>query len=289
MPAPHFSLAEPHATMSEVPRCLGAWMSLWLLVGCGRLGFGSHDDGGTVVGDGGPGLDSVDAPDAAMLPMDVAPADAALPSGLVVWLPLDATPQSTPDVVSGFGGTCSGATCPSLITGHRNGAFLFDGNDDCIQVANMGQFGQAQITLSLWIRQDIVDSCSPLAKPADSLGNTADTWQIETTTTNQLNFASSHGSTANARISTPTNTLVIGQWQHIAATFDGTTKRMYVNGTQVASGAMANALTYDVQPMWLGCDNNSGSFAMRFNGAIDEVQIYNRALSAAEIQMLAAM
>jgi hypothetical protein len=259
-----------------------------LLVGCGRLGFGAHDDGGIANGDGG-ALDSADAPDGPMLAIDVAPLDAALPSGLVVWFPLDATPQSTPDVVSGFAGTCNGNTCPSPTAGHRGNAFLFDGNDDCIQVPNMGQFGQAQITLSLWLRQDIADSCSPLAKPADSVGSTADTWQIETTTTNQLNFASSHGSTANARISTPTNTLVVGQWQHIAATYDGATKRLYVDGAQVASGGMANALTYDVQPMWIGCDNNSGTFAMRFNGAIDEVQIYNRALSVAEIQMLAAM
>jgi hypothetical protein len=41
--------------------------------------------------------------------------------------------------------------------------------------------------------------------------------------------------------------------------------------------------------MLIGCDANSGTPGMRFNGAIDEVQLYSRALSLAEVQMLAAM
>lgn len=260
---------------------MGRLLLLWL-VGCGRLGFGETGDGGVFA--------SGDAPDGPMPVIDVAPLDAALPTGLVAWFPLDdASATSVADVVSGFGGTCSGAQCPTTTAGHRGTAFLFDGTDDCIQVPNMGQFGQAQITLSIWIRQDAVDNCAPMSKPADSVGTTADTWQIETTTTNQLTFTTSHGSSANSRIATPNNTVVVGTWQYIAATFDGTTKRMYVNGTEVATGAMANALTYDVQPLWIGCDSNSGTFGMRFNGALDEVQLYNRALSLAEIQMLAAM
>lgn len=257
-----------------------------LVVGCGRIGFGPDP-----VRDGvGPDDAAIDAPDGPPPPFDIIPLDGPLPSGLVVWFPFDdATPQNAADVVSGFGGTCSMPSCPKTGTGHHGGAFLFDGIDDCVEVANMGQLGQAQITLSLWLLQDVSDNCSPVAKPADSVSTTANTWQIETTTNNEIVFTSSHGTSANTRITAPVNTLVIGQWHHVAATYDGTVKRLYVDGAQVASGNQAGALAYDVQPMWIGCDNNSGTAALRFTGALDDVQLYNRALSLAEIQALAAM
>jgi hypothetical protein len=256
---------------------------LLLLVGCGRFGFDHHGalDGGE--------LGTIDAPDGPQALVDVAPLDAMLPSGLVVWFPLDENPPTFADVVSGFPGGCSGSTCSASIAGHRGNAALFDGNDDCIQVPNMGQFGQAKVTLSLWLRQDAVDTCSAIAKPADVVSNSADTWQIETTVNNNIQFTSSHGMMANTRVTSVANALVIGQWQHIAATFDGTTKQLYINGSAVMNGTVQNQLTYDIGPMWIGCDNNSGTLAQRFNGAIDEVQLYNRALSAAEIQTLAAM
>jgi hypothetical protein len=255
-----------------------------LAAGCGRILFDERAprDGGTIGG-------AIDAPDGPLPPFDITPLDAVVPSGLVVWFPFDdASPQDAADVVSGFGGTCSGGGCPKTDFGQHGGAFLFDGIDDCIEVANMGQFGQAQITIAIWMRQDVSDNCSPVAKPATALGATANTWQIETSTTNQIMFTSSHGGLANTRIAA-LSSLVIGQWHHVAATFDGATKRLYVDGAMASSAALPNALAYDVQPVWIGCDNNNGTPAMRFNGAIDDFQLYNRALSTAEIQALAAM
>lgn len=247
-----------------------------LLVGCGRVGFGEA---------------SFDAADGPQLLVDVAPLDAAFPSGLVAWFPLDdQAATSVVDVVSGFGGMCTGSECATQVAGHRGTAFGFDGDDDCIQVPNMGQFGQAQLTLSVWIRQDTIDVCTPVAKPAENVSTTANTWQIETTTNNEIEFSTTHGGSGNMTMSTPVNTLVVGQWQHVAATYDGAMKRLYVNGAQVATDAETLALTYGVQPMWIGCDVNSGNqAAQNFAGAIDEVQLYNRALTLPEVQALAAM
>jgi hypothetical protein len=231
----------------------------------------------------------VDAPDGAMAPFDVPALDAGLPTGLVVWLPFDdGTPQNTADVVSGFNASCSAGQCPSVTTGQRGGGFLFDGNDDCIEDVDRGQFGQAQLTIAIWLRQDTSDACSPMAKPT-ALTSTSNTWQIETTTQNQVNFTTSHGSNANVRTTAADNTITIGTWHHVAATFDGATKRLYVDGVQVGTNAISTALTYSTQSVYLGCDNNGGSPAMRFGGALDDFQLYNRALSLAEIQMLAAM
>ncbi|HEY2461274.1 MAG TPA: LamG-like jellyroll fold domain-containing protein [Candidatus Acidoferrum sp.] len=70
-------------------------------------------------------------------------------------------------------------------------------------------------------------------------------------------------------------------WTHLAATYDGTTVRLYVNGTQVASRVMADSLTSSTKALQIGGD---AFFGQHFNGMIDEVRVYNRALAVAEIQ-----
>ena len=74
---------------------------------------------------------------------------------------------------------------------------------------------------------------------------------------------------------------VVGTWQHIAATYDGTTARYYIDGAQVASRTVNNGA--GVSDTWrIGAYGGSpGGF---FDGLIDDVRIYNRALSASEIQ-----
>ena len=78
-----------------------------------------------------------------------------------------------------------------------------------------------------------------------------------------------------------TSALKANSWTHLAATYDGATLRLYVNGVQVASQAIADSLTSSTQPLQIGGD---AAFGQYFKGTIDEVRIYNRALAAAEIQ-----
>src|SRR3989441_20994 len=75
--------------------------------------------------------------------------------------------------------------------------------------------------------------------------------------------------------------LAVNTWTHLAATFDGATVRLYVNGAQVASQAQTTPLTTSTETLQIGGDAYTGE---NFAGLIDEVRIYNRALSAAEIQ-----
>lgn len=120
----------------------------------------------------------IDAPDGPPPPFDVITPDAMLPSGLVVWFPMDdAASANATDVVSGFGGTCAMGSCPQTGTGHHGGAFLFDGINDCIEIANQGQFGQAEITIAIWIEPFLSSAGSAVAKPV-GLSATSNTWQI---------------------------------------------------------------------------------------------------------------
>ncbi len=78
-----------------------------------------------------------------------------------------------------------------------------------------------------------------------------------------------------------TGALPANTWTHLAATYDGTTMRLYVNGVQVASQAQTGAIATSTNPLQIGGDSLYGQF---FQGTIDEVRIYNVALTAAQIQ-----
>lgn len=72
------------------------------------------------------------------------------------------------------------------------------------------------------------------------------------------------------------------QWVHIAATFDGTTKNIYRNGILIGTQAVSGSIsTSGTAPVFIGSYSGSEEF---FNGTIDEVRIWNRALNRDDIQ-----
>ena len=70
-------------------------------------------------------------------------------------------------------------------------------------------------------------------------------------------------------------------WTHLAVTYDGTTIRLYVNGAQVSSLAKTGNLTTSTNPLTIGSDPIYGQY---FQGMIDDVRVYNVALTSAQIQ-----
>jgi hypothetical protein len=75
--------------------------------------------------------------------------------------------------------------------------------------------------------------------------------------------------------------LAANTWTHLAATYDGTTMRLFVDGTQVSSGAASGAIATSNGVLSIGGDPLYGQY---FSGRIDNVRIYNRALTQAQIQ-----
>ncbi len=74
--------------------------------------------------------------------------------------------------------------------------------------------------------------------------------------------------------------LPVNAWTHLAATFDGAVLRLFVNGAEVSSRAAAGTLTQSANPLRIGGNSVWGEY---FQGRIDEIRVYNRALGAAEI------
>lgn len=76
-------------------------------------------------------------------------------------------------------------------------------------------------------------------------------------------------------------TLTANTWVHLVATYDGVTERLYVNGTQVASKAQTGSMTVSTGALRIG---GNSVWSEYFKGYIDEVRVYNRALTASEIK-----
>jgi hypothetical protein len=74
--------------------------------------------------------------------------------------------------------------------------------------------------------------------------------------------------------------LPLNVWTHLAATYDGSEVRLYINGILAASRAVDGDIVNTDDPLRIGGNNVWGEF---FSGLIDEVRVYNRPLTREEI------
>ena len=82
------------------------------------------------------------------------------------------------------------------------------------------------------------------------------------------------------RVISGPNQLPVNQWAHLVSTYDGQYQRLYVNGVQVAQRAQNTLIQQSSGVLRIGGNSVWGEY---FQGAIDEVRIYNRALTATEV------
>ncbi|MCX6776893.1 MAG: LamG domain-containing protein [Candidatus Micrarchaeota archaeon] len=79
-------------------------------------------------------------------------------------------------------------------------------------------------------------------------------------------------------------TLEMNTWSHIAGTYNGTTINLYINGVLVSSKNYSTPISYTSDyPLLIGMGTGGSGTQLLWNGTIDEVAIYSRAKSAAEI------
>jgi hypothetical protein len=83
----------------------------------------------------------------------------------------------------------------------------------------------------------------------------------------------------------PTNT-----WRHVAATYDGAVLKVYVGGTLSGSKAVSGRTCVSGEPLAVGAKNNptKGLLEAFWDGRLDDVRIYDHALTAAQVRALAA-
>ena len=78
-----------------------------------------------------------------------------------------------------------------------------------------------------------------------------------------------------------TSAVPLDRWSNVALTYDGATLRLYVDGRQVADAGASGAIQVTDHPLWIGGNEPYGE---HFDGLIDELRVYARALPADEIR-----
>jgi hypothetical protein len=113
-------------------------------------------------------------------------------------------------------------------------------------------------------------------------GNVNTQYSLFFQTTNTVIFRTQGLSTTDLTVANSTAGISNNNWYNIVATYDGSVKRIYVNGTQVASQNITGTVTQNNTGLaYVGIYGNFAGYP--FNGRMSQTQIYSRALSAAEI------
>jgi steroid delta-isomerase-like uncharacterized protein len=208
---------------------------------------------------------------------------------LVAYYPLETDASDASG--NGLDGTIAGGA--ALTAGMMGGAIDLDGVDDLVE---LGQFDvEGTITLAAWIKADDFEiNDGRILSKANEWGGNDHWWMLSTISETSLRFRlkTDDGEDTATLISDPV--LEAGVWAHVAATWDGSMMRIYKDGVEVASqekGGTAVAVDPTIS-VAIG-SQPSDAFASDpsrvvkfFDGLIDEVRIYNRALSAGEVLFL---
>lgn len=184
-----------------------------------------------------------------------------------------------------FNNTASAAGGPQWINRRDSRALQFDGTDDLLEIAHSTSLEiERRLTLSAWINPSAyVDGAGIITK-----GNSTLPFGLMLTDSGKLRFEANRGSmnyASNSGTYESTAAIPLNQWTHIAATYNGETVQFYINGQTDAAFDAYLRFGDNTQPLYIGCEK-VGTAAF-FVGAIDEPTVYNRALTASEIDTLA--
>ena len=151
------------------------------------------------------------------------------------------------------------------------------------------------ITLEMWINPLSLTGTTPrilLSKfdyPVAQPNGIQSSYLLGTTNNGLLFFTvSPNGSVRTNTTLIASNTLPVNQWSHVAATYDGTALRLYLNGVLAGQTNYSGGIFSGSANLGIGIIPFGTSSGWSFSGAMDEVSLYNRALSAAEIQSIVA-
>jgi hypothetical protein len=210
------------------------------------------------------------------------------PTGLVSYWNFDEGTGGVAFDITGSGrdGALTGEL--SFDVGYQNTAISFHGTGAApsrVAIPDSAplRFGATDsFTLSAWIQQEAVHAGQSEAVIVKSR-EAGNYYGIYINASNQWAFRGPGGDVTGPAVTTNT-------WTHVTVVQDGTNaatgRKLYINGTLSASGPTQAA--DGTGEFWIGQGNGGGSNIESFPGHIDEVRLYNRALSAAEVPTLLA-
>jgi len=140
-----------------------------------------------------------------------------------------------------------------------------------------------QLSILVWIRpDDFGTSDARIVSKSTGAAERDHVWMLSTIDGPHLRFRLETGGSTSTLVGDG-GALAAGTWTHAAATYDGATMRLYQDGVLVGSRAKSGPIDPDpAVAAWVAA--NPGRSGQVFDGRIDELKIYGRALDAGEIQ-----
>ncbi len=183
---------------------------------------------------------------------------------------------------------------PGGIVDPDDTAALFDGDDDYVDLGGLDVSGN-QMTILAWVRQSA-------SVPGDKEGrivakSTKDGrggthyWMLSTRErrgdpSRYLRFRLRLDG-RNQDLKSDTNPLVAGQWYFCAAVYDGSVMRLYINGVEIDTKDKVGVIDTDPSvDAWIGANPPADNLKRAWSGDIDEVAIFETALTPAQLQAL---
>jgi len=198
---------------------------------------------------------------------------ADIPEGLVLYYTFDTEEKGTITDLSGNGNNATIQGQPDWVTGKIGDALEFSASGQSLTVPDSETLNSDEITIALWVNWsgDILPN-EMIQKFTYQSGGYL--FKMENTETNLWFYDT--GAVAHMYPARPQP--VPGEWTHLAATFDGSIQRGYVNGVKGNDMPWAGPIGHANVSLNMGA--NSG---MTFTGMLDEVAIYSKALTDEEI------
>jgi hypothetical protein len=207
-----------------------------------------------------------------------------LPNGLVAWYPFNGNAND----VSGnnLNGSVTNATLTADRFGNNNSAYTFDGTSSYIRVEdnNLLDFSTA-FTLCAWFKSN--DSITP---DQAIVGKTFVTYGGGY----NLTHYAINGTTISVGFVNDPNVRGVyypagnykTNWHFIVGTYDGQKIKLYMDGVLLDSTLTTLTIPASTQPLFIGRGMPSSSTPRFFNGLIDDVSLYNKAISQTEVTQL---
>ncbi len=181
------------------------------------------------------------------------------------------------------GGVLQGT--PQWVDGHIKGGLSFNGSTDYVEVPHSTAFETItnQVTICAWINVDnFINWAAIVGK-----GTTNSPWNMQIWGDGSLriaiNFKNPPGHVGGRQDINSFAKMATGVWIHTAVTCDGSTIRFYMNGVEDTAGAVNTEVVFgsNTEAMSIGADFPGGD--EYFDGTIDDVWVFNRALSTQEL------
>jgi hypothetical protein len=170
-------------------------------------------------------------------------------------------------------------TCQVIVKKVPGNALVFNGTDQYAEVPFSAALNTSSFTIEFWAK--INGGAGTNRSALSSQGNLTGAG-FSASDINQWNFNLGNGSSFESLAG---GNAEIGKWAHVAGTFNGSEMKLYVNGDLKGTKSFTGYQMNTSLPLRLGASNKaSGEAEMFFNGAIDEVRIWNTALTQTDIQ-----